>query len=117
MPVARIGHDEAAFTAACHEPIRRSNRTPISSARNANVRVVLLRAVNVVRERVVHCNVIKLCGRLVILCGPCFAPIGRNAYAAVIRIAHSIRILRINPETMMVSVPCRQEIESLAAID
>src|SRR5204863_2377912 len=78
---------------------------------------VLLRAVNVVRERVVHCNVIKLCGRLVILCGPCFAPIGRNAYAAVIRIAHSIRILRINPETMMVSVPCRQEIESLAAID
>ena len=117
MPVARIGNDKAAFSAACYEPIRRSNRTPISPAGDADARVVLLRAVNVVRKRVINCDMVELRGRLVILRRPRFAAVGRNVYAAVIRVPDSSWILRINPEPMVISMPRGQQIERFSAID
>ena len=76
MPVARIGHDEAAFAIARDEPIFASDHSRIRAAGDADVRVVLLRSVNVVRERVINRDMIKLRGRLVILRCPGFPAIG-----------------------------------------
>src|SRR6266705_3596465 len=48
VPVARIRYDEPAFTATSDEPILLPNSAPAGAARNADIRIVLLRAVNVV---------------------------------------------------------------------
>src|SRR5207248_1820918 len=70
VPIAWIGHNKAAFAAAGHEPIFASDYTGIAAAGDTNVRVVLLCAVNVVRECIVYGHMIKLRGGLVILSGP-----------------------------------------------
>ena len=117
MPVARIGHDEPAFAIAGDKPIFPPNHTAVGAARDADVRVVLLRAVNVIRKRVVDCDVIKLRGRLIILRGPAFSAVDRDAGAAVIRIADPIRILRIDPESVVIPVSRRKQIKRLPAVD
>ncbi len=71
----------------------RADRAPVGAAGDADIRVVLLRAVNVIGERVVYRHVIKLRGRLVVLRRPSLAAVGGNAGAAVVRVADAIRIL------------------------
>ena len=116
VPIARIGHNEPALTTPRDKPICGSNRAPISPAGDADVRVVLLRTVNVIGECIVHGDVIELRSRLVVLCRPRFAAVGGNAGTPVIRISNPIRILRINPKTMVISMSRWQQIESFAAI-
>src|SRR5438552_14534522 len=70
VPVARIRHDEPAFTATSLKPILPANHSRVRAARNADIRIVLLRAVNVVGERIVNSHVIKLRSRLVVLSSP-----------------------------------------------
>src|SRR4030088_3034958 len=84
VPVPRIGNDETAFAAAGLKPIFASDHARVGPARDADVRAVLLRAVNVIRKRVVDRDVIELRGRLVVLGGPGFAAVGRDAGAAVV---------------------------------
>ena len=117
MPVARIRQDEAAFAVAGFEPIRRPDRAPVRAAGDAELRVVLLRSVNVVWKSVVHGDVIKLRGRLVVLRRPGFAAVDGNARAAVVGVPDPIGILRINPEPVMIAMTCRQQVKGLAAID
>src|SRR6266516_8095318 len=104
VPIARIGHDEPALAATSDKPICGSNCAPISPAGDSDVRVVLLRTVNVIRECIVHRHVIELRSRLVVLCRPRFAAVGGNADTPVICISNPIRIWRINPKTMVISV-------------
>src|SRR5438876_10637051 len=75
VPIAWIGHDEAAFSATGYEPIFASDHAGIAAAGDTDVRVVLLRAVNVVRERVVYSDVVKLRGGLVVLRRPILAAV------------------------------------------
>src|SRR2546421_908931 len=75
VPVAWVRHDEATFAAARDEPILLPNSAPAGAARDANVGIVLLRAVNVVRERIVHRHVVKLRSRLVVLSSPTLAAV------------------------------------------
>ena len=117
MPIARVRHDKPAFAAACFEPILPPNRAPIGAARDADIRVVLLRAVNVVGERVVHSNVVKLCSGLVVLCGPVFAAVGRDAGPAVAHVGDAIWVRRINPKPVMIAVTRGQESEIFPTID
>src|SRR5206468_6617458 len=116
VPVAWIRHDEATFAAARDEPILLSNSAPVGTARNADIRIVLLRAVNVVGERIVHSHVIKLRSWLVVLSRPVFAAISGDAGAAITRIGDSVRVCWIDPKSMMISVPCRHEVECLPTI-
>jgi len=60
---------------------------------------------------------IELRSWLVVLGRPRFAAVGGDIDTAIVRITDPIGILRIDPETMMISVPCRQQIESFSAID
>src|SRR4029453_12482714 len=117
MPIARIGQNKAGLGAADVEPICGPYRTPICSARNTNTRVILLRAINVIRESVVHGNVIKLCGWLVVLGCPRFSAIDRDTRASVVGVPDPIRILWIDPESVMIAVTCWQQIESFPAIN
>src|SRR5207249_8439223 len=116
VPVARIGYDEAALAAPGNEPILCRDYTLLAPARDANVRVVLLRAVDVIRIGVVSRDVIKLCGRLVILRRPSLAAVHRDTGAAVVGVADPIRILRIDPEPVMIAMTRRQESERLGAV-
>ena len=111
VPVARIGQNETAFAAAGLKPIFAPDHTRVSPARDADVRVVLLRAVDVIRKRVVDRDVIKLRGRLIVLGRPGLAAIGRDAGAAIVRIRKALRIIGIDPEPMMIAVPRRKERE------
>src|SRR5437868_5615563 len=116
VPVARIRYDEPALAAARSKPILCRDHALVAPARDAYIRVVLLRAVNVTRIGVVGRDVIKLRGRLVVLRRPGLAPIHRDTGAAVVRVADPIWILRINPEPVMIAMTRRQEIEGLRAI-
>ncbi len=75
LPVARIGRHEAALTTAGLKPILPSNRAPIRAAGDTDVGVVLLRAVDVIGECVVHGHVVKLRRGLIVLRRPGFAAI------------------------------------------
>ena len=116
MPIARVGNHEPALTTPGRIPIFAANHARVRPARDANVRVVLLRAVNVIRKCVVDCDVIELRGRLIILRRPRFAAVDRDARAAVVCVADAVRILWINPEAVMMPMARREEIECLAAV-
>ena len=73
--VARIGNDEAALPAAGMRPIALLDDAAIGAARDAHVRVVLLRAIDVVRKRVVDRDVIELRSRLVAVARPALAAV------------------------------------------
>ena len=117
VPVARIRYDKATFAAARDEPILLPNSAPAGAARDANVGIVLLRAVNVVRERIVHSHVIKLRSRLVVLSGPVFAAIRGDACAAIIRVGDSVRVRWIDPKSVMIPRTRGHECKRLSAID
>ena len=76
-----------------------------------------MRTVNVIRKRIVDRDVIELRGRLIVLRGPGFPAVNRDTGAAVIRVADTIRILRIDPKTVMISVTRREQVKCLAAIN
>ena len=117
MPIPWIGHDKAALATACFEPILPSNDARVGAASDTDVGVVLLRAINVVGERIVHSHVIKLRSRLVVLRCPSFAAVGRDAAAAVIRVCDAIWVRRINPESVVIAVTRGQESEIFSTID
>src|SRR5438552_12445932 len=79
VPVARIGYDEPALAAPRNKPILCRDHALVAPARDAYIRVVLLRPVDVIRIAIVGRDVIKLRRRLVILRRPCFAAIDRKS--------------------------------------
>src|SRR4029450_5861545 len=103
VPVTRIRGDKPALSTSGDEPILRSNYTFLAPARDSNVRVVLLRTVDVIWISVVRRDMIKLRGRLIVQSRPGLAAIHRNAGAAVVGVADSIRIFRINPGPVRVA--------------
>src|SRR6266511_4310441 len=103
MPIPGVGQNEAALAAARYEPICWPDCAPICPTRDANACIVLLRAVDVIRESVVHGNMVKLRGRLVILGRPRFSAVDRDTRPTVIGVRDPIRILWIDPEAVMIA--------------
>src|SRR4051812_37034392 len=117
VPIPRIGNDKAALAAARLEPILRRDNAGVGPAGDADIGVVLLGAVDVVGKRVVDGDVIKLSGRLIVLGCPRLASVSRNSRATVVGICDSLRILWIDPETVMIAVAGRQKSEGFSAVD
>src|ERR1700730_3369884 len=59
---------------------------------------------------------IKLRGRLIVLCRPGLAAIDGNADAAIVRVADAVRISRINPKPVMISMSRGEQREIFSAI-
>ena len=68
-------------------------------------------------ERVVHSDVVKLRGRLIVLRCPVFTAVCRYAGAAIAHVGDAIWIRRIDPETVMIAVTRGQESEIFSTID
>ena len=75
VPVAGIGHDETAFAPASLKPIFSADYARIGPTGDAHIRIVLLSAVDVIRERIIDSNVVKLRRRLIALARPSFAAV------------------------------------------
>ncbi len=59
---------------------------------------------------------VELRRRLVVLRRPALAAIDRDRRAAIVRVDHAIRILRIDPEAVMIAMRRGQKVERLATV-
>ncbi len=114
--VLRIDGHPAAFPAAGRVPVLRVDRVAGDRARNADVAVVLLRAIDPVRELIVRRDPIELRRRLIVLRRPGLSAVERDGGAAVVAQDHPARVVRIDPEIVVVSVGHRQVGEGLPAV-
>ena len=74
------------------------------AAGDADGRVVLLRAVDAVRRTVIGDDRVELRGRLVVHRAPRAAAVERHRGAAVAAVHHPLRILRIDPQIVVIAV-------------
>src|SRR4030081_3280673 len=102
--VARIGNDETTFSITGWIPVLATDYSFVCPARDRDVGVILLCSVNVIRKSVINRYMVKLGGGLVVLCGPRFAAIGRDTRSSVVGIDQALSILRIDPQTVMITV-------------
>src|SRR5208282_5960779 len=93
-----------AFAAADSVPIAGENCAVVAARADADGRVVLLRAVDAVLKIVVGGDVVELRGGLVVLRGPVFAAVDADGGAAVVAVDHAIRVVGIDPESVMIAV-------------
>ncbi len=73
-------------------------------ARDADRRVVLLAAVDVVRELVVGDHAVELRRRLVLLRRPARAAVEADVRAAVVRVDHHVVVGRVDPQVVIVAM-------------
>src|SRR5579871_6908282 len=73
--IGRIGRDIAGFAAAHRIPVRTIDASAVAAAGDGDGSVVLLRAVNTIRNLVVGDDVIELRGGLVVLACPGLAAV------------------------------------------
>ncbi len=66
--------------------------------------VVLLRAVQPVRELLVHGHAVELRGRLVALAGPAAPTVERDRRPAVVALDHDVRVVGVDPQLVAVTV-------------
>ena len=102
--VVVLDADVAALAAARLEPVPLVDRPLDGHARHGDRGVVLLRAVDAVGEAVVRRDVVELRGRLIVERGPRRAAGVGDARAAVIALNHDLRVVRVDPEGVLVAV-------------
>src|SRR3974390_1729874 len=88
--IAWIHGNVAALSSAYGIPIGTIDKTAIASRQYANGGIILLCAVNGIREIVVRCDVVELRGRLIILRGPVLATVYAYGGPAVVGVDHPI---------------------------
>src|SRR5262245_15239457 len=81
--VGRIGRDIAALARARGVPVTEGDGAVIAAADNKDAAAILLRAVDVVRELVVHSDMVELRRRLVVPAAPAASAIHAHARALV----------------------------------
>src|SRR3990172_2206896 len=91
------------LAAANIKPLPFSNAGFRGPAGDTYCGVVLLRAINVVGEIIVHRHPVKLGCGLVLFC-PAIAAVEGDVSPTVVTIDHSIRIVRSNPKVVIVSM-------------
>src|SRR5271155_971152 len=104
LRVGGVRSDVAAFAAAHGIPVRAINRSFGAGTRDAHGGVVLLRAVDVIGKSIVGGDVVKLRRGLVVYAGPTVTAVGGDGGAAVVTIHEALRIRRIDPERMIISM-------------
>ena len=114
--VARVGRNVSAFTTTYVIPVALGDHALVVVRSDAHRAVVLLRAIEIVGERVVGDHVIELRRRLVVLPRPGFAAIHRNGHATVVAVHDALWIRGIDPQSVMVAMRRRQQIEGHAAV-
>src|SRR6267154_1479740 len=90
--------------------------TAVAGGGDTDGRIVLLRAIDAVREIVVGSHVVELRRGLVVLRGPILAAVDGNGCAAVVAVDDAIGTVGINPETVMVAVGRIEAFEGFAAV-
>src|SRR6266404_768561 len=100
--VGWIGSDVTALSRAGWMPVTESDGAIIAAADDIDAAAILLRAVNVVWEFVVHGYVVKLRGGLVVPAAPCMAAIHGDSGALVAAKDHSLRVAGIDPKSVIV---------------
>ena len=93
-----------ALTTGGRFPVTFTNTEPTGATSDTNRRVILLRAVDAVREVVVSRDPIELRRRLVLISRPCGTAVVRHLSAAIVSDQHAFGILRINPQVVVVAV-------------
>ena len=116
LAILGVGRDEATFAAAHGEPILPADHSLVIATGNGDGGVVLLRAVHAIREAVVHRDMIELRGGLIVRCRPCLATVQREAGPAVIAVDQAARVLRVDPQRVMIAVRRGHQVERLAAV-
>ena len=74
--IARLRHDEGAFSECHRVPVGKRNGAVVAGARPFIRVFVLLRAVNVIRKLVVEIDMVKLPRRLIVVSAPRIAVVG-----------------------------------------
>src|SRR3954469_21954946 len=100
--IGRIGRNVAALTRAGRMPIAKSDSAIIAAAENKDAAAILLRAINVVREIIVHGHVVELRGRLVVPTAPCVARVHADACTLITAKNHSLRIAWVDPHGVII---------------
>src|SRR5207249_1539850 len=111
-----VGGHPAALAAAGRVPVAGLDPVAGDAAGNADVGVVLRRAIEPVGEAVVHRHAVELRGRLVVLRGPGPAAVVGDGGAAVVAEDHPAGIVRIDPQVVVVAVRHGQVREALPAV-
>src|SRR5579864_2663224 len=83
-------------------PVAEGDCAVIAAAEDINAAAILLCAINVVREIIVNGHVIELRRWLVIPTAPCLARVHAYTGALVTAKNHSLGIVRIDPESVIV---------------
>ncbi len=97
-------HGDMAALAACYRIHIRNNHSACHAAGNRNRGIILLSAVDTVRNLIICGDVIHLGSRLTIQPSPGLSAVKSDIGAAVISVDHSLVIFWINPEIVIVSV-------------
>ena len=112
--VARLGGDVTALAAAHRVPVGHIDAHAARAAGDGDRRVVLLRAVDPVGEAVVGGDVVELRGRLVVLLRPGGPSVERHVGAPVVGADHAERVVRGDPQAVVVAVGRAHDGEGLA---
>ena len=102
--IIRFDHNKAAFSSSRQSAFLKRDCSVCAGTRNADAGVVLLSGIDAIRELIVGVNSVKLSGKLVVYSGPCFSAVVRNTTSTVIALHHTLRIFRVNPKVVIVSV-------------
>ena len=90
---------------------------PGGAAGDAHGGVVLLRAVDVVREILVERHAVELRGGLIVHGAPGAPAVARDGGAAVVALDHAVRIVGRDPQVVIVAVRRAKVAERAAAVD
>ena len=106
--IAGLGHHRAGLAAAVRLPSRlgAAGLGAFRQAGHRNGGIVLLAGVEAVGEVVRDVHLVELGCGLVQLGGPRVAAVDRDVGAAVVRLDHDERVVRVDPEVVVVAVGC-----------
>src|SRR6266852_463022 len=114
--IAEVRPDVSGFSAPDGVPVSRADRAVIAATTDGHRGVVLLGPVDPVIEVVIRRYVVKLSRWLIVLWCPRGAAVYGDSDAAVVCLDHALRIRRINPELVIVSMGDGQRVEKPSAI-
>src|SRR5580658_5159729 len=116
LRVGGVRSDVTALAAAHGIPVRAINRSFGAGTCDAHSGIVLLRAVDVIGKSIVGGDVVKLRRGLVVYAGPTVTAVGGDGGATVVAVHQTLRIRRIDPERMIVSMWRANPGEGFAAV-
>ena len=116
LGVARLRRDVSALAAGHVVPVAVADAEAAGAARDRDGGVILLRAVDAVGELVVGDHVVELRGRLVLDARPAEAAVERDRGPAVVSLHHPARVLRGDPEVVVVPVRHADRLERLPPV-